>query len=121
MILVNVDFGHHLLKFLRKRVILVFFVTEITSMIPNQNENRLNFKPHGDSVVEYKKVQVVKGSYYIYLPKNWCETRIGTDPKEVGLKRLKATASLYYPGTAKSTRKRNCPLQFQRVMIQNSS
>lgn len=48
-------------------------------------------------VVEYKKVQEVKGSYYIYLPKKWCLRHILGDLREVGLKQLEDDSLLILP------------------------
>src|SRR5271157_1381054 len=48
-------------------------------------------------MVEFKKVQEVKGSYYIYLPKRWCTQHISQEQKEVGLKQLDDDSLLILP------------------------
>ncbi len=51
----------------------------------------------GSGLVEYKKVQCVKGSFYIYLPKNWCTKFITGDQKEICMKQLEDESLLILP------------------------
>src|SRR4030042_3589715 len=48
-------------------------------------------------MIENKKVQCVKGSYYVYLPKKWCDLHIGYDVKEVAIKRMEDDTLLILP------------------------
>ncbi len=47
--------------------------------------------------MEFKKVQQVKGSFYIYLPKNWCTKFVTGDQKEVGMRQLDDESLLILP------------------------
>ncbi len=48
-------------------------------------------------MVDYKKVQCVKGSFYIYLPKNWCQKFVTEEQKEVCMKVLDDESLLILP------------------------
>ncbi len=48
-------------------------------------------------LTENKKVQCVKGSYYVYLPKIWCDQYISHEQREVAIKRLEDDTLLIIP------------------------
>ncbi|OLS12860.1 MAG: phosphate uptake regulator [Promethearchaeota archaeon CR_4] len=47
--------------------------------------------------MEFKKVQCVKGSYYIYLPKNWCRKFVVGEQKEISMRQLDDESLLILP------------------------
>ena len=47
--------------------------------------------------MEFKKVQCVKGSFYIYLPKNWCRKFVTAEQKEIIMKQLDDESLLILP------------------------
>ncbi len=48
-------------------------------------------------MIENKKVQHVKGSYYVYLPKKWCDAHINQEVKEVAIKHMEDDTLLIIP------------------------
>ncbi len=51
----------------------------------------------GIRLVDYKKVQCVKGSFYIYLPKAWCSKFVTEEQKEICMKQLDDESLLILP------------------------